>query len=664
MHAGPYKMWEDTRGKYPMRVFARQSVADQVLPEDWFLYTGKGLAYFDQYFGIPYPFKKYDQVLVPQFLYGAMENAAAVTFTEARFLTPVARTAARREAMASVILHEMAHQWFGDLVTMRWWNGLWLNESFASYMASLGMADATEFKHTPLSFYRAKQGAYRTDESIATHPIEVPVASTANAFDNIDAITYNKGASVLHQIRQQMGAETFRRGVHGYLKSYSYRNATLDDFIGSLSKAAGRDLSPFARQWLYQPGVNTLQADFSCAAGKVTRFEVKQSPANAAFPTLREQLVQVGTFTLDGDAMKLAAKAPVSYSGASTAVPALVGTACPDLVYPNYEDWGFAKVVLDPVSAATARTRLASVEDPMLRSMLWQSLSDGLADRRLRLDDYIEAVLANTPRETDDTLLRQALGYVLVSKNYLLAFAPGSEYERRTSARMEEMLWTGLQSSRGDRDRSRSWLNTWIDVAGTPAALAKLGDVLAGRVDAGGVDIDQEFRWSIIEQLSRHGVAGSEALIAAELARDKSENGQLSALAAQIRRPDPAVKAEWLAKIQKNDGSEPFSRLRTAMGSLYPSGQERFAEASAEQRLQTLAAIDKSADPVFMRSYGSMIPATCTAASVARLEAAMKSMDTLSAGTQRTLKSRHEADQRCVAIRQAFEAGGAIGASH
>ncbi len=657
LHAGPYHVWQDNTGKYPMRLFARESVASQVSPKDWFRYTSEGLAYFDKYFGIPYPFVKYDQVLVPQFIYGAMENAAAVTFTESRYISPSAMTTSQRENLASTILHEMAHQWFGDLVTMKWWNGLWLNESFASYMQRLASAESNEFGDPWVAFYRGKGGAYRTDQGITTHPVEVPVPSTANAFDNIDAITYSKGASVLHQLRQLLGAEVFRQGVHDYLAQHSYGNATLEDFIDSLSKASGRDLKPWSREWLYAPGLNSLSADFACTDGKLSRFRLLQSTTNAAFPTLRTQLVQVGLFKLAGGKLALSGKTAVTYSGESTEVASLLGQACPDLVYPNYQDWGYVKVVLDPASFETAGKHLADVDDVLLRSMLWQAQSDGLRDGRLGLEAFIETVLLNTPLETDYTLLGQALGYVSNANDYLVKFASGTEYGQRMSARMEQMLWTGLLASRADHDRARRWLGTYIEVASSKAALANLAEILAGRADAGGIEIGQDLRWEMVVRLNAQGAPGSEALIAAESARDKSEAGQLSALRATVSRPDPAIKLKWLATIQTVDGAEPFSRLRTAMSSLYPSGQEALDELTAGQRLRTLPAIDKSDDPVFMRSYArTMIPATCTAASVARLAAAIESMTTLSAGTRRALLSSHEEDVRCVNIRSKFQA--------
>jgi aminopeptidase N len=662
MHAGPYKVWEDDSGKYPMRLFARQSLASQVWPDVWFKYTKDGLAYYDEYFGVPYPFKKYDQVLVPQFIYGAMENAGAVTFTETRFISEKPMTAQRAQSLGGVILHEMAHQWFGDLVTMRWWNGLWLNESFASYMSTIGQAGSTEFDKPWLGQYRSKQGAYRTDESSSTHPIEVPVPSTANAFDNIDAITYTKGASTLHQLRQQIGAETFRKGVHDYLVKHSYQNATLDDFIDALAQAAGRDLKPWADEWLYKAGVNVLAADFACADGKVSRFALRQSLSNPEYPTLREQLVQVALFDLRGGKIVLDSKAPVTYKGAVTEVPALVGKACPALVYPNYEDWGFAKVSLDDKSFATARSSLSGTDDVLLRSMLWQSLADGLRDQRVALPDYIDALLANAPKETDPALVRQALMAVTSSQDLLRTYAAGNapkkvkKYADTAGRKLEDMVWAGLLAHSGKRDEARTWFDTYVEVANSDAALAKLRAILDGKEKADGVEIDQEFRWNIIAQLNRYDAPGSQALIAAELAKDNSENGQLGAIAAAAVRPDAKAKAEWLAKIQALPTDElPYSKLRVAMASLYPTGQESFDEATAAQRLESMAKIDATADRVFMRTYSSMVPATCTPASVSRLEQAEKSMGGLSEGVRRDIISSLESDRRCVATRVKFE---------
>ena len=657
LHAGPYKVWEDNSGKYPMRLFARQSVASQVEPADWFKFTKDGLTFFDNYFGVPYQWEKYDQLLVPDFLYGAMENAGAVTFGERGFLHQSAATRAQREGLAGTIMHEMAHQWFGDLVTMKWWNGLWLNESFASFMGTLATAEATEFKNAWLGFYAGgKQGAYMTDQSLATHPIEVPVPSTANAFDNIDSITYAKGASTLMQLRHLLGAEVFRKGVHNYLEKYAFKNARLDDFIGSLGEAAGRDLKPWTRQWLYEAGVNTIAARYSCSGGKISSFSLQQT-ATRALPTLREQRVQIATFTRAGDKLTLASKAAVTYQGASTKVPELVGGACPDLVYPNYEDWGFAKVQLDKKSFSAAQASVASVDDPLLRSMLWQSLWDGVRDGQLPLNDFIKTALNAAPQEKDYTLLGAILGKLTASKHYLDAMQAEKTYAQATGKQMEEVSWQAVEANSGDSNFQRRWFGFYVDVATSKAALDRLAGLLDGSVKVAGLQIGQDQRWNIVSRLNRFAYPGSEALIAAEQLRDKSDAGQARALAAGVSRPDAAVKREWLAKVQDQKTALPFSKVRVAIYSLYPVEQKALNEATAAERLASLPAIDKTAGPVFMRSYAEMIPATCNAASVKRLDAAATRYTTLSAGTRRALLTLREEDQRCVAISRAMTAG-------
>jgi aminopeptidase N len=659
MHAGPYKMWEDTSGKYPMRLFARQSVASQIKPAEWFKYTKAGLAFFDDYFGVPYQFEKYDQVLVPDFLYGAMENAAAITFAERGFMYKADMTAEQRARLASVIMHEMAHQWFGDLVTMQWWNGLWLNESFASFMGTLATAEATEFKHAWRAFYsEGKQRAYEQDQKPTTHPIEVPVPSTQNAFDNIDAITYSKGASTLMQLRHLLGADVFRKGVHNYLVKYQYRNAKLDDFIGSLGQAAGRDLTGWTKEWLYQPGVNTIAATYACKDGKIAGFTLDQSAVGKGFPTLREQRVQVAAYRLDGKEYKLERNIAVTYKGAKTAVPGMNGAACPDLVYPNYGDWGFVKVQLDPRSFDSARSHLAAVDDPLLRAMLWQSLWDGVRDGKLPLNDFLATALNNAPQEKDYTLLGDVLGKVVASKRYLGLMDPQAAYAQAVARQLEDMAWTATLANKGDDNFQRRWFGTYISVASSRDALDRLAAILDGKQTVDGLAINQDLRWAIIGRLNRYGYPGAAALVDAELIRDKSDTGQAAALAAVVSRPDPAVKTEWLGTVHDLQTKLPFSKVRTAMEHLYPAEQHALGEQTAAARLAHLPQLDMAAGPVFMRAYGpALIPAGCTPASVKRLQAATETdKNLLSAGTQRALLDALQEDQRCVAIRQAMTA--------
>jgi aminopeptidase N len=487
---------------------------------------------------------------------------------------------------------------------------------------------------------------------VTTHAIETPVPSTANAFDNIDAITYSKGASTLKQLRHLLGDEVFRQGVHNYLVKYAYQNARLDDFIGSLGEAAQRDLSGWTREWLYQPGVNTVAADYRCAGGKVTAFRLLQSAPGAAMPTLREQRVQVALFQRDQQQLKLGRSVAVTYKGASTRVPQLVGAACPDLVYPNYQDWGYLKVQLDPRSFATAQAGLGQVADPLLRSMLWQSLWDGVRDGKLPLNRFLDTVLANAPGERDYTLLGDIVGKVRQSKDYLGAMGP-SAYASKVGAQLEQMALAAAQAAQGDNNFQRRWFGLFVAVAGSQNALGQLAAILDGTLVVPGLQVSQDVRWNIIGHLNRYAYPGSAALLAAEQERDKSDSGQTAALAAAVVRPEPAVKAAWLATIADLKTALPFSKVRTAMENLYPHEQGGLSELSAQQRLAGLAQLDQAAGPVYMRAYASqLIPATCTPASVLRLQAAVNTLTSLSTGTRRSLLITHQEDARCVAIRK------------
>ena len=654
MHAGPYKVWEDHSGPYPLRLFARQSVAALVSPQDWFKYTRAGLVFFDRYFGIPYQFEKYDQLLVPDFLYGAMENAGAITFAEHAFLHQEEMTAAQRESLASVIMHEMAHQWFGDLVTMQWWNGLWLNESFASFMGTLATAEATEFPAWQTFYSGRKQAAYVQDQRVTTHPIETPVPSTANAFDNIDAITYSKGASTLQQLRHLLGEEVFRQGVHNYLVKYAYQNAKLEDFIGSLGEAAHRDLSGWTREWLYQPGVNTLAAQYVCKGGKIASFTLHQSAPSAAMPTLREQRVQIGLFRA-GAQLELSKNLAVTYKGADTKVPQLVGEACPDLVYPNYHDWGFVKVQLDKKSFTTAQESLGKVQDPLLRAMLWQSLWDGVRDAKFPLNAYLDTVLKQAPGERDYTLLGDILSKVMASTDYLAQMGePAAAYRAKIGAQLEQMALGATMAAAGDNNFQRRWFGLYVRLASSKTALDHLAAILDGKLEVGGLNVSQDVRWDIVTRLNRFAWPGADALLAAERQRDKSDAGELAAVAAEVSRPEAAIKAQWLATISDLKTALPFSKVRRAMESLYPAEQTALSELSAEQRLASLVQLDQAAGPVYMRSYGPhLIPVACTAASVARLQNAVDKDTALSTNTRRNLLIAHQEDARCVAIKKA-----------
>jgi aminopeptidase N len=343
--------------------------------------------------------------------------------------------------------------------------------------------------------------------------------------------------------------------------------------------------------------------------------------------------------------------------GSTSAVPAMNGAACPDLIYPNYQDWGFVKVQLDKRSFETARASLSTVEDPLLRSMLWQSLWDGVRDAKLPLNEFIKVALNNAPQEKDYTLLGNVLSKVAASKQYLDAMHLNNAYSRDTTRALEDMAWNGALAHKGNDNFQRRWFGNYLNVASSEQALARLASLLEGKTTIDGLAINQDLRWSIINRLNRFNYQGAEALVEAEQARDKSDSGQAAAVAATVVRPSASTKTEWLNTVEDLKTKLPFSKVRTAMHNMYPSEQAKLSEQTANQRLGKLAALDKTAGTVYMRAFSeSLIPATCTPASVQRLSRAAKELKDLSAGTRRSLLDALQEDQRCVAIKKALTA--------
>jgi aminopeptidase N len=653
LHAGPYRKWEDRSGKYPMRLYARQSVAGKVAPQEWFKYTRQGLAWFDKYYGIAYPFQKYDQLLVPDHLFGAMENTAAVTFAEANYLGDGAMSAEKRQALAGVILHEMAHQWFGDMVTMKWWNGVWLNESFASFMGTLATDEGTEFINAWQRFYAgSKARAYQQDTQTMPHAVDTPVASSAGAYDNLDAITYDKGASTLVQLRHLLGDEVFRKGVHNYLEKFAWKNATLEDFVATLGEASGRDLKPRAAQWLREPGVNTIAANYACSGGRVSRFELQQGADNGI---LREQRVQVAFLRMQGKALALDRAIAVNYKGASTPVPGLLGSPCPELVYPNYKDWGYVKVNLDARSFATAAAHLQDVADPFMRAMLWDSLWDGVRDGKQGLLAFLGSVSNNAPAERDPALLAEVLRKARLGFDYLERMPARGADARKSGEALEQMAIKAFHGRAGESALQRQWFDFYLAVASSNEALGRLRSMLGGPPDMFGIEISQEVRWKIVRTLNEYGFPGSLELLEAEAARDPGDSGKAAAVLALAGRPDAKVKAAWLADVLDPHSDKPVARLRAAMTALYPPSQGALAEQTAALRLERLAELEKSTGGARLRTYlSTMLPMGCTARSVQRLADALAQGAALAPGTRRALMVARQEDARCVAMERAM----------
>ena len=653
LHAGPYAVWEDSDFRIPMRLFARQSMADLVaLDTDmWFDYTSAGLDFFEEYYGVDYPYGKYDQLLVPDFNSGAMENAAAVTFTERAFIQRDGWSYKERKSLAEVIFHEMAHQWFGDLVTMKWWNGLWLNETFAEFMgyhaaaAKLGLDDAWEG-----FFLDRKYVAYWTDQRSTTHPVETPVPDTESVGANFDMISYAKGASVLRQIEFRLGADVFQQGITTYLKRHAEGNAKLEDFVGALAEASGTDLDVWANEWLHTAGANTIEAQYSCVDGAITDFVLLQS-APADYPVLRTQKVQVGLLRDIEGVVVIDDVVPVTYSGESTSVADAIGKACPDIVYPNHGDLGYVLVKLDPRTRGNLSEMIGRIEDPFQRVMFWQTLWDNVRFAQIPVTDYLDAVFASAAQEDDLNNVDQVYGFVGSAITYLRNMqnrAADVLAEYRPKA--EEITWANIERTRGDLQTM--YLDRYLGFVSGNAGLEKLVGLLTGDVEIPERELDQDRRWIALRVLSSEGHDRVDQLLAVEKKRDPSDNGRRRALAIDAARPDMAVKRAIIDDVLNRESANSYAIQRISMSNMFPAGQEELHEAFADEILAQILAEEKNPDPAFYaRARGFayyLMPTNCTKASVARLKTAVGAHKNSRASIKDYFSDRYEDDALCV----------------
>jgi aminopeptidase N len=654
MHAGPYKIWEDETEGIPLRLMARQSMAEFVAVDEWFEVTKGGFEHYRKYFDIPYQFGKYDQLLVPDFNIGAMENIGAVTFAERRYVQRRASNRTEREARASVILHEMAHMWFGNLVTHDWWNGLWLNESFATQMSAIAAAETTEFQDTWHGFFtRGKQEAYHRDSRVTTHPIELPINSTADFFSVFDDITYEKGSSVLKQLAHYVGEENYRLGVSVYLKQYSYGTTELDDFVSHIAAASDTDLDGWSREWLYEPGFNTLGVALDCENAELQSLRVLQE-APADHPVLRSHQIDVALYDMDESGELSAADVySVAVEGAETVVNTQPGRTCPAIVNPNHNDWAYAEIELDARTAANIGEYLSKLEEPLTRSMFLSALFNSAAAGKISFAAFVEYAMTVAESEQNIRVLQQASDSIIATINLMQRLSPETDAALATLVpRLQEQSLRHT-TNESDSDLKLIWFKTFVGIASNEAGLGTARALLDGEAEIEGLVISADYRWQLLQILSRYGAADIGELLEAESTIDTSDFGAKNALTADAATPDPAVKAKWLSELQTPENLTGLSRQRAIMDGLFPANQTAIQLQSLHQVLDALPALSKTTDPYFMSSYAStLLTPMCFEESVAKMQNALdKYAENLSSTALRFLREAHQADSECLALR-------------
>jgi aminopeptidase N len=537
--AGPYHVVRDMHDGIPLGIYCRRSLAEYLDPEEIFETTKRGFDFYHEAFGIRYPFTKYDQLFVPEFKEGAMENAGAVTLLE-NYIFRSRVTDFARERRAETILHELAHMWFGDLVTMRWWDDLWLNESFATWASTLCQAEATRWNASWTTFAQLyKAWAYRQDQLPSTHPIAADIPDIHAVEVNFDGITYAKGAAVLKQLVAYVGRENFLAGVRRYFRAHSWGNATLSDLLSALEEVSGRDLSSWSREWLEMAGVNTLRPSYSVGAdGRFTSFEILQE-APAAHPVLRSHRIGIGLYSLRGGGLVRDSYMETDIVGARTAVPALIGEARPDLVLVNDDDLSYAKIRLDDHSLRTLVSSIGSFTSSLPAAVCWAAAWDMTRDGEMAARDYVRLVLGGVDSVRDisvvQTLLRQAATAV---RRYA-----DPSWTNEGLALMASALRSLLLSAAPASDKQLAYARAFATVATSPDDLALLSGLLSGTETIDGLAVDTELRWAFLHRLASRGAVG-DAEIDAELSSDATDAGERHAATCRASQPSPASKRE------------------------------------------------------------------------------------------------------------------------
>ncbi|MDQ1029237.1 aminopeptidase N [Streptomyces umbrinus] len=586
---GPYhsvhSVYEKDGQSVPLGIYCRPSLAEFLDSDAIFEVTRQGFEWFQEKFDYAYPFKKYDQLFVPEFNAGAMENAGAVTIRD-QYVFRSKVTDAAYEVRAATILHELAHMWFGDLVTMEWWNDLWLNESFATYAeaACQAYAPQSRWPHSWTTFANSmKTWAYRQDQLPSTHPIMAEINDLDDVLVNFDGITYAKGASVLKQLVAYVGEDEFFQGVQAYFKRHAFGNTRLSDLLGALEETSGRDLKTWSKAWLETAGINVLRPEIETDAdGVITAFAIRQeAPALPAGTkgesTLRPHRIAVGLYDLSAPDTDTASgkllrddengRIELDVDGELTAVPELVGRRRPAVILLNDDDLSYAKVRLDEQSLAFVTEHLGDFESSLPRALCWASAWDMTRDAELATRDYLSLVLSGIGKESDIGVVQSLHRQVkLAIELYADPTAREALLTRWTDATLAH-----LKSAAAGSDHQLAWARAFAATARTPEQLDLLEHLLDGRETIEGLAVDTELRWAFVQQLAAVG-RFDEAEIAGEYERDKTAAGERHAASARSARPTEEAKSEAWASVVESD-KLPNAVQEAVIGGFVQTGQ-------------------------------------------------------------------------------------------
>ncbi|MEN9882290.1 MAG: hypothetical protein RI916_717, partial [Actinomycetota bacterium] len=550
--AGPYASVHDVykgEKEIPLGIYCRKSMMQYLDPEDIFLITKQGFEYFEKVFGLAYPFEKYDQIAVVDFNFGAMENAGAITFREEVLVFRSHMPDKAYLSRANTILHEMAHMWFGDMVTMFWWDDLWLNESFAEWASYLALSESTRFNGAWTEFNSARKNwAYRQDQLSSTHPIIADMVDMEAVNANFDGITYSKGASVLHQLVAHVGRPQFIAGLQKYFAKHAWGNTTLNDLLVELESASGRKLDSWVNTWLQTAGVNTLRPQLEMAGDTYTSVVISQEVplVPAGSKELRPHRLAVGLYDISGDSLNLRKSVELDVVGASTVVSELAGEKVADLLLINDRDLSYAKLRFDDRSIATLKKYLGRLNDPLARAVTWAAIWDMHRDAQISSADFIEVALSGLAGESDDAIVNIVIGQLGTSVEGYASDANRNKYREKLAAG----FWNLMQASAPASDLQLLYSRAFAANAHTPEQIKNVRALLNSEVK--GLKVDTDRRWDFLIALTERGAA-TQAELDAELASDNTTSGNLAYQSAKAATPNAEAKAYAFNTVLNQD---------------------------------------------------------------------------------------------------------------
>ena len=537
--AGPWH--EFTGGPRNTHLWVRASRAKEVEVDSLQTQVASAITSLQKYFRVPYPFQQFQFMLSPAFPFGGMEHPGVTMFNEESFIYREPPTLNQRLGRRATIYHEVAHHWFGDDVTMRWFDDLWLKEGFATYMAAK-MQDLEGLPNPWMSFYlRNKPAAYDVDQTAGTTPVWQQLANLDQAKSNYGAIVYNKAPGILKQLNYLVGDSAFRSGLHDFLIAHAYGNATWQDLLASIGKAAHRPLTEWGRQYILRPGLPVLEQVLETDNGMIKRLALIQHPA--------QRLSGRGVWPMKTEVVLWSAGAPptsvpMEIVAETTVVTAAKGRRAPDFVFANANDQAYGLVMLDARSARWLLGHIGEVRDPFLRAMLWDALWDLVRDARVAPAEFIASATRELPSEPDEQIAAGVLGRLSRATSGYLSDAQRA----RIAPGVEAMLLSVASDAKRTYGIRKNFLDTYISVATSSNAIARLRAWLDSTSIAG-TPLRQPTRWSIVTHLAERGVSGGEALITFESRRDTTVNGRRSAFVAEAAWPSAEIKHEYFHRF-------------------------------------------------------------------------------------------------------------------